>query len=530
MLKKSLALVLVLAMAVGVLAGCNGVGGGDSLENLRTQIESVTIEGYETPDLGGVTLDLYMPANNDFEAEGCYADQVISKKLNVNLVFHELDAFDSQYNPMLAEGNFPSLTMRNSWTNANQQLGEDGAMINVLDPDVIKAMPHVEWYLTQTEEGKQFVKDYSYAPGVLYAVPTLVSGTAECYGYLYRKDVFEANNMTFPTTQDDFYNTLMKLKSLYPSSYPFVMRGMSGLMSSVAAWGYNWGLGHLMFGVKNSIFTLQNGQYKYAPISDEYKQMVTYIKKLMNEGLMHPSGPTMDTSGWTEAFASNKSFISFDKMDRLPALNLAGQQVNPSFKLVGTTGIPMGTNGRVETEDVSGVKRTFQIGNNDQLLTTLKYVDWLYSPEGIEATNWGIEGESFYVDENGDKQLKLDFVNQLGSFNATGFGMAGVAGYKDFNSYLSACDEDMAASVATCLSKATADKQELLAYTGNDQLVIDTYAVSCSDYAMSQLGKFMVGQRDVSEWDAYASEVSSRYHLDELKKAHENAYQEALKK
>lgn len=526
MLKKSLALLLTLAMVAGVLAGCGGVEGIGG--NLKTDVVIPDIENYETPNFNGETLELYMPANNDFEAEGCYADQAISKTLNLNLVFKELDSFDSQYNPMLAEGDIPSLTMRNSWTNANNQLGEDGAMINIYD--YLDAMPHVKWYLENTEEGKAFVRDFSYKEGVLYGVPTLQSGSAECYGYLYRKDVFESNSMEFPTTEEDFYNTLMKLKSLYPDSYPFVMRGLSGNMGAAASWGYNWGIGHQIFGVKNAIFTLQDGEYVFAYTTDIYKELLQYIKKLMGEGLMHPSSMTMDTSGWTEAFASNKSFISFDKMDRLPALNLAGTQLNPDFKLVGTTGIPFGEKGRVETEFVGGVKRTFMIGYNDQLATTLQYVDWLYSEQGVEITNWGIEGESFTVNEDGEKELIMDFVNAQGSFNATGFGMAGVAGYKDFNSYLSACDEDMRNSVATCLQKATADEQILLAYSGADQLVIDTYAVSCQTYAGGQMAKFIMGQRDFSEWDAFVNELETKYHLSELKTAHENAYQEALKR
>lgn len=527
MLKKSLALLLVLA-TVGVLAGCGNAGGMGGSLNVDLFIPDV--ENYVTPNFNGETLNLYMAANSDFEAEGCYADEVISKTLNLNLVFHELDSFDSQYNPMLAEGEIPSLTVRNSWTNVNNQLGVDGAMVNILEPDILAAMPHVKAFLEQTPEGQQFIKDYSYKEGVLYGVPMIESGTAACYGYLYRKDVFNANDMEFPTTQDEFYNALMKLKSLYPNSYPFVMRGMSGWMQSVTAWGYNWGIGHQIFGIKNSIFTLQNNEYIFAPITESYKEMISYINKLMGEGLMHPSGLTMDTSGWTEAFASNVSFISFDKMDRLPALNLAGTQMNPDFRLVGTTGIPMGTNGRVETQAMDKISRVYMIGANDQLATTLQYVDWLYSEEGIAVTNWGIEGESYTVDEKGEKHLNLDFINQLGSYNATGFGMGGVVGYKDFNSYLSACDEEMAASVALCLSKATADPQILLAYEGNDQLIIDTYAQSCGDYAMSQLSKFMVGQRNISEWDAYANELSSKYHLNELQKAHENAYQAALQR
>ena len=524
MLKKTLALLLVLAMACGVLAGC--VGSGNAGSGLHTEIFIPDVENYQTPNFNGATLNLYLTASNDFEAEGCYADQAISKTLNLNLVFNELDSFDAQYNPMLAEGKVPDLTMRNSWTNVNNQLGEDGAMVNIYD--YLDAMPHVKAFLEQTEEGKQFVRDYSYKEGVLYGVPVIDSGSAECYGYLYRKDIFDANKMKFPTTQDDLYNTLMKLKSLYPSSYPFVMRQMSGWMQGLAAFAGTWGIGHVTYGIKNSILTLQNGEYIFAAATDTYKELAQYLKKLLGEGLMHPSSMTMDTSGWTEAFASNKSFISFDKMDRLPALNFAGQQLNPEFRLLGTTAIAMGTNGRVETQAINKINATFMIGANDNLSMTLQYVDWLYSEEGIAVTNWGIEGESYTVDDKGEKHLIMDFINQQGSYNATGLSMDAVAGYKDFNSYLDACDEEMANSVAVCLEKATADPQLLLTYQGNDQLVMDTYAQSLGTEALALFSKFLMGQIKLDQWDAEVSTLITKYHLDDLKKAHENAYQAAM--
>lgn len=525
MLKKSLALLLVLAMTAGVLVGC---GGNHNFNGLNTDVFIPDIENYETPNLNGETLELYMPDNTDFEAAGCYTVQAISKALNVNLVVHELDSFDEQYNPMLAEGVIPSLTHGNSWTRQWRQLGEEGAFINIYD--YLDAMPHVKAYLEQTEAGKEFVRDFSNNPGELYCVPYIQSGSATCYGYLYRQDIFEANDMEFPTTQDEFDNTLRKLKRLYPESYPFVLRGLASNMGDLSTWGHTWGIGHLSFGVYNSIFTLQNGQYIYAPTTDTYKEIIVYLRELMSKGLLHPSCFTMDTSGWTEAFASNTSFVGFDKMDRLPALNLAGTEVDPNFRLLGTSAFPMGENGRAETQYVGGVDRYYCIGNNDQLPTTLQYIDWLYSEEGVAVTNWGIEGESYYVDEDGNKQIIAEFVNQLGSYNATGLSMPGLAGYKDFNSYLSACDEEMRQSIAMCAQKATADPQVLLNYAQEDQLVIDTYAVSCQTYATAQLAKFVIGQRDLSEWNQYLSELDTKYHLQEMKKAHETAYQAALKR
>lgn len=513
MLKKTLALLLALVMTVGMLAGCNV---NETPNNDEPNNGDPSTGSYETPNFNGETLDVYLAANSDLDVEGCYADQIMSKTLNLNLVFHELDSFDAQYNPMLAEKDIPSLTLRNSWSAANVKLGEDGAMINVLE--YIDKMPNVKAFL-ETEDGQLFVKNLSVEEGVLYAVPVVETGKAAVYGYIYREDVFKANNMTFPTTEEGFYNTLKQLKTLYPDSYPFVMRGG---VNYTLAWTFGIGAEHP--GFYNSVLTLQNGKYIYAPATQNYKEYTQYLKKLLDEKLLHPSTITIDSAGWQEALASNTSFITFDKMDRLPALNQAGTALNPDFKLVGAAGIPLGTNGRVETEALAKVDRYLMIGDNDQLETTLKYVDWLFSDEGKLISNWGIEGESYTVDANGEKHLDLDFVASKGTFKETGLAMYGLAAYIDFDAYLSSCDEDLAESIAVCLDAATADPQPRLTYSADDQTVFDTYGMSIWNYSQAQLAKFVMGERDFSEWDDFVNELYNDYHLADLQRIHENAY------
>lgn len=518
MLKKILSVILALTMVAG-LVGC----GGTEIKDPDVTIDAADLETYETPNLNGETLDLYMPANDDFDAEGSYADQVISKALNVNVVYHELDSFDEQYYPMMAEGIIPSLTSANSWTDDNNKMGEDGAYINIYD--YLDAMPNVKKFLEENEAAQAFIRDCSAASGVLYAIPIVESGNAECSGYIYRQDIFEANDMTFPTTQDELYNTLKQLKTLYPESYPFVMRHMNGNMNGVSRWAPTWGSTNQEPGVINTYLTLQNGNYVLSPATQGYKEIAAYMKQLLEEELMHPSTMTLDGAGWIEAFASGTSFISFDKMDRLPSINQAGQAVDPNFKVVGAAPIAMGTNGRAETQAPNATIRTFMIGKNDQLETTLKFVDWLYSEEGIIATNWGVEGESYKVNADGEKELTL----ADGTFGTSGLGKYGVVGFKDFDAYLASVDEDLADSIRTCLEKATADPQVRLVYNEEDQLTINTYGKPCYRYAVGEVTKFIMGMRDFSEWDTYLEELET-YHLSELVEIHEKAYAEAMKK
>ena len=98
---------------------------------------------------------------------------------------------------------------------------------------------------------------------------------------------------------------------------------------------------------------------------------------------------------------------------------------------------------------------------------------------------------------------------------------------KEFMSFTSAVDKSTSTNVLAVYYPVTG---VLLNYAQDDQLIIDTYAVSCQTYATGQLAKFVIGQRDLSEWNQYLSELDTKYHLQEMKKAHETAYQAALKR
>lgn len=528
MLKKLLSLVLALAMIAGVLAGC--VENKPNTDDPGNQDNpGVSGDTYETPNFNNATINVYMSATNNTDLQNCYATNAIKKTLNLNLVWNELDNFDSQYNPLLAEKKIPDLTVRGSWTDQTVQLGNEGAMINIYD--YLDKMPNVKKFL-ETEIGKAFVRDYATSKDALYCLPMVSeSSVANTYAYYYRQDIFEANNMKFPTTQDEFNNTLTKLKTLYPDSYPFVLRTMTGWMMPLSVLAGNYGVYWPMYGWFNTQLTLQNGKYVFAPLTDATKQAAMYVKKLMDDGLLHPSSMSMDTTGWKEAFASNKSFIGLDKLSQLAAVENAGKALNPNFKMNVAPCFALGTNGSDKTRYVNPIAKWWMIGNNKNVETTIKYVDWLYSEEGKTITNWGIEGESYKVDANGVKSLDMDYIKtNCKDLAASGLALIGVTTYVDIKAELSSQDADKQETFLACLAKATMDPQVALTYTGDDQKVMDTYGEAMRGHVLGEISKMIMGQRSFSEWDDLVNTAKKDYKLDDLQKAHENAYNAKLGK
>lgn len=526
MLKKALALILAIVCCFALLAGC----GGDSTDETKGASKNPALENYEAPDLTGVTITEYMPQNTDAEPNNSYAHGLIEKTLGVDLNIIELDSFGSQYLTMMAEGDVPDLTWMNSYMSAYKQLGLDGAYINIYD--YLDMMPNVAAFVNDPEhEGD--IKRYLIEEGVLYALPLGSAGDTAPYTFLYRKDIFEKHNMTFPTNQEEFVATLRKLKELYPASQPFIMRQMTAPnINGAQNFGHLWGASHVNQGAHSTIFTLdENGKYFMAQQSLAYKEMAQFFQDLVAEGLMHRSFMTVDTAGWMEAFASDTSFITYDKTDRINPINRTGQSLKDYFLVSAAAPFNFGTHA-TETDVVStsrapgigaGSGNFWSIGDNENLENTLKYVDWLYSEQGQVLTNWGVEGESWeWVDKEAGTRKYVDgFLDSVGGRVKSCLGTPSLCGDVSYEAYVAALTENEQQSLNMAqqfLRKSPANHQ--LRFNEEEQFLYDTYGTACYNYAQTEWSKFALGQRDMSEWDQVVEEMKAKYKYDELMQIH----------
>ncbi len=524
MTKRVLALTLALLCCLTLLAGCGG-GGDETMGGVN-----IDLENYEVPDLTGKTINIYAWENSDFDAPKSWLRGTIEEELGCTLNYVPLDSFSQQIATMMAEGEVPDITFSNVYNNTYDSFGEDGAYVNIYN--YLDMMPNVKAFLEDPVNASDITK-YTVRDEVMYCLPVHTEAQVDPYIFLYRQDIFEKHNLQWPTNQDEFVAVLKELKKEYPNSYPFVLRSINGNMQSLMGFSHLWGATHLNQGAYNTIFTLDdNGEYYMAQVGDSYKEMCMFLNGLMNEGLMHPSCATMDAATWYESFASNTCFITFDKTDRLPVMNRTGQTLNPEFQVVAAEPFNFGSYAK-ETDEVStsfadgigaGSVFWYAIGNNDNLMNSLAYIDWLYSEPGVLLTNWGVEGVSYEVDENGNKKFIDSFLDEQISLTLAGLRQPGLTGIRQTDSWMASLSEEDAASLTMALKYVGKHApQHRLRYNDEEQMVYDTYALSCFNYAQTQFSKFLLNQRDFSEWDQVLSEMKAKYHFDELMEVHNSA-------
>ena len=139
-------------------------------------------------------------------------------------------------------------------------------------------------------------------------------------------------------------------------------------------------------------------------------------------------------------------------------------------------------------------------------------------------TNWGIEGESYTVDENGNKQFIRSFLDAQGGLQAAGLYIPGIGSTRILEALKASQTEEEAAYLAMGLEYVEkAAPQHLLHYTEEEQLVWDTYATALYNYENEQWLKFFLGKIDDSQWESISETMKSKYHYDDLMKIHKDA-------
>ena len=325
MLKRVLALTLALVCCLSVLAGCAG-GNNSNAGSGKAEVVAV-------PFAEKTTVQMYMSQNSLLEIEGCIVDRLIESAINVDLDIVEMQTADQMLG-MLAQRIVPDITFDNG-SDKGHAYGQKGAYINIYD--YLDYLPNVKALMDKYPEAFKGREDEN---GALYGLPIISDTPTTTYCWIWRQDILEKHNLSIPTTQAEWENVVKTLKSLYPDSYPFILRNTYAYDN----WWINWGFKPYT-GTGGSLVKQVDGTVQYPFIMPQYKEWVTYMRQLIVDGLLYEGWQDVATNKWYEFFANDRSFVTFDKLDRVPYLQQNVGSVNPNAKFVASPAMAFGSNG-----------------------------------------------------------------------------------------------------------------------------------------------------------------------------------------
>lgn len=317
--------------------------------------------------------------------------QEIFKKTNVKINLEPVPGsnYGDKKRVLLASNNIPDVIGVEAGDAA--EFADTGMFLTI--SDYLDQMPNFRKVMeTHPEISKLFVN------GKLYSLPIteefkIQGGKAP----MIRTDILEELQLEVPTSFDELYTVLQKMKEAYPDSYPFSTRGMSFMDAFSLGMGSGYGM----------TYDDKTNSYFYGQNKPEFKEVLVYLNKLYNEKLLDPDFAVNTKQNWDEKLSTDRAFFYYDNNSFAVNYNSTLQQNNPDAKF---DRIPYFKN---STGEIKGwlYPRGWLLDNyaissktkNPEAIIAM--FDWMYGEEGTMVTNYGVEGETFEIKDNQAQML-----------------------------------------------------------------------------------------------------------------------------
>ncbi len=483
-MKKVVVSLLICFLMVSILPGCVTNEGGTDGKGGSTS---------SSPDLNEPVVELEMLTSSHPSwphLDDWWIWDAIEKTTNVklNIVATPNTGHTEKVHLTIASGNLPDLFTVGPGTARN--IGADGAFLE-LKP-LIDRMPNFKKFIEFSPETYEAALD---ADGNLYCFPTYGMGETNRRGWMYREDLFKKHNLGIPKDYNELYQVLVKLKAEYPESFPLGFRSNIKQFEMI---GPQWNTNQYLY------YDFDKDEWRYGPIEDSYKEMVIYFNKLFKEGLMPPDFMSIAAKEWQDLMTTDTSFVTLDYVGRIDFFTPTMREENPDFKL-SYLPPPAGKNGKQLFAYSHIADGGVEVASTSKKVdTVVKLYDFLYSDEGKELTSWGKEGETYTV-VNGQRKF-IDVTEMADIRIKYGITTGGAGVFFDYGGHMSTFSDEL--NVAITESREYDGKRQPTVVFKQEETdersVVDTALKKHRD---ENIAKFVIGTRDISEWDDYVAEA-----------------------
>ena len=309
-------------------------------------------------------------------------------------------------NLAIASGDLPDVFIRCGFPDLDVlRYGEQGVFIELNDL-IDKYAPNLKACMEQYPEVGKGLPEYNgkiYAAPVLYDSEAILTGTR----FFIRRTWIDKLGLSMPTTTDELYEVLKAFKENDPNGngkadeIPWTTTNISVIVNALkGAWGLqNRGSKH-----PNVDWDEEANDLRFIPITDEYKELLQYVRKLYSEGLIDQEIFTMD----------HAKLIAKGEQDLVGAFNFANSQAIGASHEQEYEGIPEALEGPhghklwVQKGPVLSSKGSFQITNVCKYPeVAMRWIDYFYSEEGATFFYMGVEGVTYTKKPDGTLEYSI---------------------------------------------------------------------------------------------------------------------------
>ena len=448
MKRKVVSLMLVSAMVAGMLAGC-GSDSGSSKGGSSTETGSAaeaSSSGETADDKSPITFEYFNADGKNGNWDNPVAKAITEATgVTLDVSYPVASQGDAKEDVALMIANDESPDMIYAKGSATD-LYQAGALIDMTDliekygPNIKKMygaeMEKLKW--SQDDPG---IYQLSYA-GVNQK--TLTTGGSCQIQWAALKE----NDYKYPKTLDEYE----KMIKSYLAAHPKTEDGldMIGITMSASDWHWMITLGNPAGLIADA--SPDNGQWiiddeynvHYKHVTDEEKEYFKWLCRMYNEGILDPNFATQTDDDYIAKVASGRVVAITDAewhYSQCEATLVADGKVDQTY-----VGLPV-TLREDQVEKAllyQGTTVGWGIGitkSCEDPVRAIKFLDYLCSDEGQILYHWGIEGENYFLDDNGQPyrtdeevakaQSDPDYAKNTGIDNYTGFPIYGTGSYSE---------------------------------------------------------------------------------------------------
>jgi putative aldouronate transport system substrate-binding protein len=272
----------------------------------------------------------------------------------------------------------------------------------------------------------------------------------------------------------------------------------------------------LSFGTANSTYYNEETKaWQFGPIEENYRQALQFLVDAYEAKLIPVEFGSLDGNKRNEMITTDQSFIVYGYIGQIDTYNNLARAANPDFKMAQFT--PPGGAGQ---PGYHGKQFMFQEGltvttpsKNKEAAFAL--IDSMFTEKGKEIVSWGKEGITFEKADGANKYLPIvkDVATRAVSF---GLRTAGVNAWFDNEANISLMNEETKAAYMEA-GKHIKPASKTAIFTKEERESISLKQEAIGKYVSENISKFIIGQRPMSEWDAYVKGVNDLGLSDVLK-------------
>jgi putative aldouronate transport system substrate-binding protein len=540
--KRILALLLALVMCLALLSACGDTADDTSTPDDSSSTDATTPaestgddEGDVAADLNpgdwfinddgdveyvlpltedDVTVTVWAPMTEEFQKYANDYSEVVGIQnfmeetgITIEFVSPASDQKNNAFMTMVASGDYPDVLndVGDLYSTGLTGACDEGLIMELTDVFSGDQAPAY----TKMLEDLDVVKNVRDDDGRSYHFANLQNtGSKLTTGLAARKDWMDELGMDKIETYDEWYEYLKGIKANHNAT---MWATQTGTLSFNAL---STGYGTQMFVFSNPgstpPFIVEDGEVNWGPLKkDAAIEYLTMMNQWWNEGLIYEDflsvmAPfTADVTPLT----SNKVGIAVITAGQFTALNDSGL-VDEGFQLWPIYDA-VKTEGEVTTYYSYSSIATMNSGKSisvdcENFDLVVKMLDYMYSVKGYSTLCYGVEGETYTINEDGEPRY-TDFVlnNPDMTFQEiqnTYFSFDCFAGAASYDAFLATYEDAQQAALEIWNSHTSENTYPTVAtMTAEESTEYSNKYSEVQTYAASELTKFVIGDREISE-------------------------------